>query len=317
MQKHQISVSVLDTLYLGGGTPSLGKVDYIRFLNQFLKDNQITFSGQYEWTVECNPDSLTEKYLEEISQLGVNRFSLGVQSLDSTLFKYLDRVHSLDDSYRALEILKQAKPNFTADLMLGLPRPKGYQRDIKREIDQLIDYGVRHISLYILKVPASYKYAELLPEENEAADEYLLVAKTLKDRGFAHYEVSNFAKEGFKSVHNMQYWQHQSVLALGPSATGFFGSQKMRYKWKVDSSEYVLEQLNSEQMKLEKLFLMLRTNTGINVAEFFDPGPIDDLIGQWEKRQLCHFKNGQLSLTSTGFLVIDSLIDELFSHKLL
>ena len=96
--------------------------------------------------------------------------------------------------------------------MLGLPRPEGHIRDIAFEIQEIVNGGASHISLYILKVPGSYKYYDLLPNENEVADEYLLVAKILNDLGFEHYEVSNFARPGYYSRHNKKYWLHESVL---------------------------------------------------------------------------------------------------------
>lgn len=317
MQNNSIEVGELETLYVGGGTPSLGHESLIAALSQFVGHNSMVFAKNYEWTLECNPDSLDEGFLKYAMANGVNRFSLGIQSLDSTLFKYLDRVHSLDESFSALSTLKQAGVNFTADLMLGLPTPKGHHRNIEEEIKYILESGANHISLYILKVPSSYPFFDLLPSEDAVADEYLQVSKILQSHGFLHYEVSNFSKPNFESVHNLKYWKHDSVLALGPSATGFFSSKKTRFKWKVDRNEYTEEILTSEQMQLEKLFLNIRTNQGIQISEFFTSPKVTDVLSRWELNGYSERHDDRIILTSAGFLVVDSLIDELFAHKLL
>lgn len=317
MAENQIKVEEIETLYLGGGTPSLGGIEYLQFLKDFFHNKKIGFKQNYEWTVECNPDSVDSTFIEQAKELGVNRFSLGIQSLDSVLFKYLDRVHNLDDSFRALELFSKEKLNFTADLMLGLPRPEGHSRDIRFEIEQIVNSGADHISLYILKVPNTYKHFDLLPDEDDIADEYLLVAEILKNLGFEHYEVSNFARPGFESKHNKKYWSHDSILALGPSATGYFASQNLRYKWKPETADYSWEMLSKNQEKLEKLFLSIRTNDGIKVSDYFPLGEANEVFNSWVGKGLAELNNGIFSLTSSGYLVEESLIGELFSRNLL
>jgi oxygen-independent coproporphyrinogen-3 oxidase len=317
MAENQIEVKDIETLYIGGGTPSLGGVGYIDQLNKFMADNGISFSSSYEWTVECNPDSVNDTFVDRAKELAVNRFSLGIQSLDSTLFKYLDRVHSLEESFSALDCFSKKDVNFTADLMLGLPRPEGHSRDIKFEIEKIVNSGANHISLYILKVPNTYKYYDLLPGEDEVADEYMLVANTLKEMGFEHYEVSNFSRPGFESKHNMKYWTHDSVLALGPSATGFFSTNNFRFKWKPESADYSWEMLSENQVKLESLFLAVRTKDGIKIEDYFPENEADEIFLNWKKNGLATIENGYFKLTSAGFLIEDSLINELFSKNLL
>lgn len=321
MTSKSIKVDAFETVYIGGGTPSLWKEDLVEHLEKLFSKFGLSLGDNCEFTVESNPDSINQEVIQKWQQFGVNRLSVGVQSLDSTLFKYLDRVHTLDDSYRALEVLKNNSVNYTADLMIGLPRPAGYKRDLKREIEEILSYGVAHMSLYILKVNQGYRYFEMLPSEEEIEDEYFELVDVLAKNGFSQYEVSNFSKPNFESRHNKKYWSLDSVLALGPSATGYFASEKMRYKWKTDKNIFVEENLTSDEEHLEKIYLNLRTNSGISVEELESRSTQVDsvkrLLNLWESRGVAQVNGGKVHLNQKGFLLMDSLMDELFSNKIL
>ena len=200
-----------------------------------------------------------KKDLIEFQKLGVNRISVGVQSLSPQTLKALDRIHSIDDVYRTLDILSELNFNFSVDFMLGLPAKQSGDRDIISEAKELLSFSPSHMSAYILTVNKNYIHYSALPDDNFISNEYLDLSQYMSSEGFLHYEVSNFAKHGAKSQHNLNYWKGNSVAALGPSATGFLGKNNdtgLRYKWKtVDQADYTVEELDHTQLKLEKFFL--------------------------------------------------------------
>lgn len=315
IEQNGYSWAPLHTLYIGGGTPSLWGIEGRQFFESFLKEKKIEFTPDCEFTMEVNPGAWTEETLNEWRAFGANRFSLGVQSLNPEMIQYLDRVHSIDDVYQTLEYFKKNNLNFSVDFMLGLPNSDQKKRDVIAELSEALAYNPSHFSVYILTVRENYAYYAKLPSEEWIEKEFLEVADFLSAKGFVHYEVSNFALSGKQSLHNLNYWKSKSVAALGPSATGFLNENRIRYKWKPNHAEMEIEKLTEEEFHLEKIYMTLRSEEGIKISDF--PNEIIQLVETWKKRKLVNEKNGVVKLTSKGYLLLDSLMSDLFTSKLL
>lgn len=308
----------LESLYIGGGTPSLWGTEGAQFLGELFERLSINLDDAGEFTLEVNPGAYTREAIQKWKDLGVNRFSLGIQSLRADYLKILDRVHSVEEVMDTLKFFKESKFNFSVDFMLGLPWSRDKKRNIIEELKEILDFNPDHISLYILTAKASYPHRDHLPQEDFLEEEYLSVAEHLKAKGYLHYEVSNFSKPSKESRHNLKYWQGESVAAIGPSGSGFLKESKLRYKWKTSQASFQEECLSEESLALEKLYLGLRLKTGIILSEHFsekDQSKLTPLFLRWQQEDLCRFKESQdhLALTSRGLLVLEGLLSQIFS----
>ncbi len=323
LDKHQglllqnnLEMSELRTLYIGGGTPSLWGERGATFLkNQFSKRG-ISLSSEGEFTLEVNPGTWDDEGIEAWKDFGINRYSLGVQSLRTDYLKLLDRVHSVEDVLETLTYFNKHQYNFSVDFMLGLPRSKTMKRTVLKELEEILAFNPNHISLYILTAKSNYKFKGELPDENFLEEEFLGVANFLSNLGYSHYEVSNFAKNGFESEHNLSYWKSESVGALGPSAVGLLSEEKLRYKWKPKGAELEIEKLTHEQFQLESLYMSMRTNRGFKPEDLF-PGKDDavsPVLRDWVNNGLGRGDFNEFYLSSKGMLVLDGLIDRLLMH---
>lgn len=319
LNSNHYQLGKLKTFYIGGGTPSLWGEEGVNYLKKYFHQNQIQIDEDCEFTLEVNPGSWTAQGIKAWRDFGVTRFSLGTQTLNPNIIKFLDRVHTVDEVYQTLNYFNKENLNFSVDFMLGLPESVSAHRHINLELDELINrFEPQHFSLYILTVGKKYVHYDALPSEEFTEKEYLNVAEKLKANGFLHYEVSNFAKPGYESQHNLAYWKGKNVMALGPSATGYL-DKGLRFKWKATGPIFDEEILNEEQLKLEKVYLKLRTNLGISFNEFTNDQSIlkelNLLSLDWQNRGLIVLENKKIYPTSKGYLVMDSLMDELFKIK--
>lgn len=315
LNQHDYECKQLETLYIGGGTPSLWGERGADFLAQAFREHGITLvKDSGEFTLEVNPGSWTEEGLEAWQRFGINRYSLGVQTLHPDYLKKIDRVHNVDDVHETLEYFSNCSHDFSVDFMLGLPRVTGAHRDIKSELEEILKYNPKHISLYILTVKDHYVHLKDIPSDEVIAEEYMLVSELLKREGFEHYEVSNYARRGHTSKHNLMYWQSRSVAALGPSAVGYLAESALRYKWKPSSIDYVVEQLTPEEVHLEKIYMSLRIKKGLRLDDF-QIKEADSLVETWVEKGHALIQGDFVCLTSKGFLLLDSLMDEIFTHS--
>lgn len=313
MKEHGYSWLPLKTFYIGGGTPSLWGSEGKIFLENFLKQHQLVLESDCEFTLEVNPGAWTEESLSAWRELGANRFSLGVQSLNKDMIHYLDRVHNIFQVHETLEYFNKHQLNFSMDFMLGLPFSGEHKRDVIAELKEALRYNPSHFSVYILTVKDNYSHYKNLPDEDWIAREYLEVSEFLKSKGYIHYEVSNFALPDKESRHNLNYWKSKTVAAFGPSATGFLSENRLRYKWKVQNAEYDLEHLTEEEFKLEKLYMGLRSIEGIVLSDYVsDLSKQNELMKKWT--ELGHIEeNGPvLKLSSKGYLFLDSIMQNIF-----
>lgn len=319
MKANGYSWGPLKTLYLGGGTPSLWGYEGASFLRKFLSDNSLMLASDCEFTLEVNPGAWEEKILDEWEKIGVNRYSLGIQSLDGTLSKYLDRVHSIEDVFDTLNFFNQKRHNFSVDFMLGLPFSESLKRNVIEELQRALSFNPSHFSVYILTVKDNYTHFANLPSEEWIEKEYLDVARFLKDCSYNHYEVSNFSKENKESKHNLSYWKSRTVAALGPSATGFLAEKRLRYKWKPNLPKVEIENLTESEFLLERIYMALRSSIGLDLNSFTLSDDIDNkFVQRWvnEGKAIVDEKR-HLTLTSEGYLILDSLMNELFSLKII
>jgi len=318
MNENRYSFGTISTLYIGGGTPSMWGAEGARFLNNFFKKNGLSFSNSIEFTVEFNPGNWNVEKLKAWLEIGANRFSLGIQSYNDQFLKILDRVHRVKEVKETLAEFSSRKINFNVDFMLGLPHSKRFKRNILQELDGILEYSPKHISLYILTVKKQYPEYSQLPNDLWISEEYKTVSKYLRERGFEHYEVSNFAKPNFLSKHNMHYWKSNSVAAFGPSATGLLVNDSVgrRYKWKASSADFEVENLNEEALTLEKLYLGLRTSIGVKFCDYADtilPKKFFALAIDWQnKGYVERLDDTGVILSPNGYIILDSLMDEIF-----
>lgn len=308
---HSSQWGELETIYIGGGTPTLWGQTGRDYLQQFLK--QFSLSKRYEFTIEVNPKSTNIDEIKRWMDMGVNRFSVGVQTLDDNLLKGLDRIHSADEARELLKQMGSLGINYSADLMMGLPFSSG-KRDLLKEANELIDLGASHLSSYILTVEDNYLHYDELPSEEQVEREFLSLSDHMISKGFSHYEVSNFAKPEMESRHNLKYWNSESIGAIGPSATGLLvcDNAHHRYKWKLKGCEYELETVKGAALKLEKFYMAFRSSIGV-AAELVPAEILED----WVVKGLATHDQQTIAATPRGFLLLDSMLDQLFSLDIL
>jgi len=311
MSENGVRWSELETLYLGGGTPSLwGERGAEFFKGKILSG--LTLKKNAEFTMEIDPGTWTKGLIESWQSIGLNRISIGTQTLDPHFLKIMDRDHTLEESHSLLKFCHENDWNFSLDFLLGLPFSKEQKRDIKKELDDLLQYKPKHISLYILNARSKYPHIQAIPDDEFIREEYLLVSEYLKNQGFHHYEVSNFSLPGFESLHNKKYWRSESVAAFGPTGTGYFSlghDKALRYKWKVSEAEIEQESLGASEIDLEKNYLELRTSEGWKPK---NPQKMGCLIKSWEQQGYGKWTGEKMKLSSLGFLMLDSLMDDIF-----
>ena len=313
----------IKTLFMGGGTPSMTPPESMQKALQPL-DLKSKIDGDTEWTMEANPSSVDTQKLKAYRELGVNRISMGVQSLRPDLLTMLGRVHSRDSVFRALDSIFEAGfDNVSVDLLCGVPGQSVL--DVEKAMNELTAYPITHLSCYLLTLHKTHKMYKDLPNEDEQLLHLLTIDQVMTQKGFEHYEISNFAKPGKKAKHNLAYWTGKSYLGLGPSAHSFDAQNNQRFK-NVSSLHLYAEKLknnqipcewtetlNEEQLNLEKWLLALRLDDGF---------PQDWLVTekQKQKAQLL-IKHGlliahptiqqNLRLTARGFALSEQVIAEL------
>ncbi len=310
----------ISSVYIGGGTPTvLGGVRLEAILNAV--NSNFSVLKDAEITVEGNPgDNLTE-IIPKIKAAGCNRFSLGVQSANDSELKTLGRRHSPLDAKKAVEVVRKCGiDNISVDLMLGLPESS--DTTLKKSIDFALSLSPMHISAYILKLedgtPLKKQADSLnLPDDDAVSDQYLLLCKELEKAGYEHYEISNFAKSDYHSRHNTSYWQCEEYIGVGPAAHSFFECKRFYYPPDIaaflDNPQTVYD--GEGGTPEEYIMLGLRLKSGISATEFenkfgrvLSPA-ITKKAKELQKNGLCDIIDGRISLTDSGMLVSNSIIN--------
>ena len=316
-----------DTLYFGGGTPSLlspGQTG--RIVNAAEKAFALS-SGSAEVTLECNPCTVTPEKLRALRAAGVNRLSVGFQSTDEEELRLLGRLHTAAQAEKCvLDAAEAGFENISCDLMIGLPGQTAEK--LVRSLQTITALPVGHISAYILKAePGTPFYRQeilaSLPEEDAAAELYLETVRLCEEAGFAQYEISNFARPGFESRHNLKYWRCEEYIGIGPGAHSFFGG--VRYACPEDTDSFISSEKQfaeitdrSPDPAEEYVMLGLRLREGIELAEALRRGLPEDrlpkmtaLAQRLKGAGLCTFDGSRIALSARGMLVSNTIIAEL------
>ena len=308
------------TVYVGGGTPSVLERPSLESIVEMVAE-RLAPDGA-ELTVEVNPEDVTGDLLEMFAGLGFNRISAGVQSMSDPGQKTLGRC-APGVNQRALTHIKEQFANYNVDLLLGIPG--GTDRSLKETLDRIDEFRPPHVSVYCLEPggvlePSSLKFFDRV-NQDRAADEYLLVCGSLEERGYRHYEVSNFALPGFECRHNLVYWQNQPYLGFGVSAASYLDGE--RWKNTRNLSTYVTrvragsspiaesERLSPESAFAEALMLALRTGEGADLRNLSGTFRVDPAslcaapIRRLSADNLIEESLGRIRLTRQGRLLAD------------
>ncbi len=319
----------LKTLFFGGGTPSFTGIESIERISAALFRERV-LAPDYEWTVELNPSSTTRDLLLRLKELGVNRLSFGVQSLDPGRLELLGRVHSRDRALDALESAFSAGfHNISTDLLLGVPSQT--EADIEKDVCDLLRFPLPHMSCYLLTLKPGNRLFDRLPGEDTQTAHLEALDRILTKNGFEHYEISNFAKPGFRSRHNLGYWTHEPYLGIGPSAHSLFHegtslepvfrrernvASLRKYSERVREGQVPVdfaETLTPHQKELETWLLALRLADGAPI-DWVRTVPQKAKYSQLLHRGLLEahpFRDGHFRLTTRGFALSDQILAEL------
>ena len=318
-----------DTVYIGGGTPSVLNPEQLhRLLNNIR--NHFILSPDPEITMEVNPADLDASFLESLKSSGINRLNIGIQSFEQMTLEFLGRRHSSPQAISAIEFSRKAGfENLGLDLIYGVPGQK--MKSWMTTLSQALVFAPEHLSCYQLTVENNTPFGVRLqkgefhlPGEDLQHDFFMKTSAILEDAGYIHYEVSNFAKgEKFTSRHNQKYWDHSPYLGLGPAAHSFSGNQR---RWNHQSlSSYIAdltagklpilgtETLTLEQLRLEALALGLRTSKGVNLKNYAEDYQYDlfslkrKILARLQEEGLLVIQNGFLRPTRAGLAVADGL----------
>ncbi len=286
--------SIVKTIYIGGGTPSILNPHSIEEILFAIRTN-FAVADEVEITIEINPGTCTKKKLEEYKKFGINRLSIGLQSSNDKILKDIGRIHTYKDFENTINLAKEAGfKNINADMIIGLPGQTIY--DVEDTIDKLLKLDLTHISIYSLiveeKTPIEKRLLNkeiTLPDEEMERYMYWFAKRKLEDNGFVHYEISNFAKPGYYSKHNMDCWSQKEYLGFGIAAASY--ENKVRYVNKDNLESYIeniengkgyknvkVEERQSQRTQMsEYMILNLRKINGVDIKDFkkkFNESPL-------------------------------------------
>lgn len=309
------------TVYFGGGTPSVLGADRLCDILDFIKSN-FNIQNNAEITVEVNPDSAKTIDFEKMYACGFNRISMGMQTAVEDELRLLGRIHSIDDAKTSVERAKSAGfNNISLDLMMGIPNQT--IESLEKSISFCADCKVTHISSYILKIEENTPFYKVqnklkLADDDMQAEMYLRAVEMLDSLGYKQYEISNFAKHGYESRHNTNYWRCGEYIGIGPSAHSFFEGKRFFYSRSMDdfnNNKLSFEGTGGDEE--EFIMLSLRLKSGLNYSEFEEkfgytlPSYIIKKAKEYEKYGYTNVTDKSISFTPKGFLVSNSIISEL------
>ena len=313
----------IDTIYIGGGTPSIVPAEYIEDIINLIYE-KYNVSKIAEITIEANPGTIDKDKLEKYIEAGINRLSIGLQSTNDKLLKMLGRIHTYCEFEEVYKTARQVGfKNINVDLMIGLPNQT--MEDVQNSLKELINKSPEHISVYSLIVEENTKMFDLiesgeleLPNENLEREMYWKVKNVLQENGYCHYEISNFAKKGFESKHNSNCWKQHSYLGFGVAAHSYYDG--IRYSNITDLKTYIEnfqngesvyniifhEKQSKEQMMKEYMLLGLRKIDGVKISEFkekFVDNPLyyfREQLNKLVKQNLVELSEDRIYLTDKG-----------------
>jgi oxygen-independent coproporphyrinogen-3 oxidase len=321
----------IETIYFGGGTPSVIKSNYIEYvLNDISKHYSV--SSKCEITIECNPNSVNKEQLNHYKNIGVNRISLGVQSFNDSELIFLQRLHNANDARKAIELVHTLFDNVSVDLIYAIPNSN--IETVSNNLIELLTFKPKHISAYgliyedntrLTKASINGEFERIDEELN--AEMYKIVMCYLQSNEYTHYEVSNYSLHSFESKHNSNYWNHTEYIGFGPSAHSFVNNK--RFSNYADVQKYINllrsdilpienEEIITDDILFEEyIFLGLRS-TGIDLKKINTKFEIDflnhkkNIITLLQSDGYVTIENDFIKLTDKGFLICDEICSKLF-----
>ena len=332
LQQDYLNKEEINSIYFGGGTPSVLEESHLKSIFNSLNKYH-TISSVAEITFEANPDDITPEKLNMLFQNGINRLSVGIQSFDKEILKWMNRAHNCKEAFQCLEWIKESEfNNFSLDLIYGIPISTHaiWEKDLKT----LVDFKPPHISSYCLTIEPDTVFGRWQQKgklneasEDYASEQFLHLAEYLRKSDYEHYEVSNFAKKGFHSKHNSSYWQQKPYLGIGPSAHSYDGKNR---QFNISNNAKYLKALQKNEMPDEMdvltdkdrineyLMTSLRTSVGCDLHYLKNKLNYDLIknakpqIEHWKSSELCILEGNYLILTLKGRLLADKLASDLF-----
>ena len=323
---------IIETIYFGGGTPSLLTNDNIKDLLDAIKNNY-AISEEAEVTIEANPDDISKEKLSNWKEIGINRLSIGIQSFKEKDLQWMNRVHNTTQAFESIFLAKNAGyNNFSVDLIYGTPGLT--DEEWKMNVEQVINSGAPHIACYALTVEPNTALQKMISlkkkvdiDTDQQARQFLLLMKWLKEAGYEHYEISNFAKSGYRSRHNSSYWQGKKYIGIGPSAHSYDGKSR---RWNIANNALYIQSIKNniipfEEEKLtnverlnEYIMTSLRTIEGLDLKiiennfSIKERKRIEDSVADYINKKMIVYNNEKLLLTDEGKLFADRIAADLF-----
>lgn len=330
LRRAYLTDTCLESIYFGGGTPSLLTLEELQQFFSTLHAN-FTLSENAEITLEANPDDITDENLANWRNVGINRLSIGLQSFKEKDLNWMNRAHSVQDALKCVELAKSHSfQNISVDLIYGLPELT--LEEWKQHIALVLDMQVQHISAYCLTIEAKTALHKMVATqkifpagEDAQSDQFLLLIELLKTAGFEQYEISNFGLPGLHAVHNSNYWKGKEYLGIGPSAHSFNGISR---RWNVSNNSRYIANFNTQKEWFEEEILKpkdrwneilltgLRTSSGVQFNQLLalQELPVsfqEKLIEFSANKWLLQTESG-IVLTEQGRLMADHIAAELF-----
>jgi len=320
-----------DTIFFGGGTPSLLPAVQLKKIIGELSNN-FNVSENSEITIEANPEDFIDADFSEYKSTGINRFSFGVQSFVNDELKFLTRMHTAEQAENVIRECRKLFDNVSCDIIYSLPNQK--KENLEYSLNKVIELGIPHVSAYTLIFEEQTKLYTLLKknivtqnEDSLEAELYSFVSDFLMQNGFNHYEVSNYAKPGYESKHNLKYWSYENYIGLGPSAHSLYNGKRwnnyrdiVKYNVTIQSNLLPIENeiiLDEKMMKMEFIMLALRS-TGVNFdryKKFFKKNFNEEYknsIYELAELQLGVAYENVFKLTEKGYKLTDEIVAKYF-----
>ena len=311
LQQSYLENEVVETIYLGGGTPSLLEMEDCRALIEEIRSS-FAVSERVEITLEANPDDITAQKLRGWKEAGINRLSIGIQSFFEEDLQWMNRAHNAEQSHACIKLSQEyGFSNFSIDLIYGTPLLD--DEKWKQNVNTAISYNIPHLSCYALtvepKTPLSkliqlHKSEDINPDKQ--SHQFLLLIQYLEEVGYEHYEISNFAKPGFRSKHNSSYWQGKKYLGIGPSAHSFNGLSR---QWNAANNAVYIKSINDNILPIEKedLTTIQQLNeyimTSLRTIEGSDLNYIEK---KWGKEATIAMRSAAIKFISSGKIVTEN-----------
>ncbi len=318
----------VDSVFFGGGTPSLLSLSEFDRIVSCI-DKAFSLSRDTEFSMELNPGTLSNEKMRHFAEFGVNRVSIGLQSIHEKELKKLGRIHNFDEFAKAYEAtLSAGIDNVNVDLMYGIPEQT--INSFSETLEKILSLSPKHLSLYGLILEEGTPFFDMrdtlnLPSEDEECDMYYLAAEKLEKAGYSHYEISNYAKAGYECRHNLKYWRDQSYIGVGASAYSYFDGKRFGNSSVIDEylssnrEKYMYEEIISkEEEAYEYAMLRLRLAEGFSLKEYeskfgksFCSNERMKKISNYQKFGYINLSGDRLSLSDKGFYISNKILTEL------